>query len=197
MAKSKKKSTSAKAGKKSLVPEPLRLDEDARRLHLLYEPLVLMHTLGKVREDHTVSETCSHLDIPQLPLKQVRRLFLGELAYMCDYDKGGNTVTAIGLECTPQGCVYWVAANICPKKKIVPFLEGLLLQLKATSRGENGSSAPTEESLANESLGFANARLKKYRSLLKVPLSRCVNFLEKSETDNCMSPSQPYFLLYN
>ncbi|KAF9729805.1 hypothetical protein PMIN04_012932 [Paraphaeosphaeria minitans] len=32
-----------------------------------------------------------------LPLGDIRRMFLEELAYMCEYDKGGETVAALGL----------------------------------------------------------------------------------------------------
>jgi hypothetical protein len=37
-----------------------------------------------------------------MPLKDKRRTFLSELAYMCDYDKGGETITALGLQHTPK-----------------------------------------------------------------------------------------------
>jgi hypothetical protein len=51
---------------------------------------------------------------------------------MCDYDKGGDTVTAIGLELTPQRFIFWVASNSCLKGKIVSFLELLLVALRRT-----------------------------------------------------------------
>jgi hypothetical protein len=41
-------------------------------------------------------------DLAYLPLKDLRRIFLSELAYMCDYDKGSEIVTALEWEFKPQ-----------------------------------------------------------------------------------------------
>lgn len=83
-----------------------RVAEREELLRRFYQPLVLLCTLGQTRGD----PDCASLfqdDIADRSLQDVRRTFLTNLAYMCDYDKGGNTVTAIGLEETPQTTAFW------------------------------------------------------------------------------------------
>lgn len=79
-----------------------RLDLLERRLSRFYERLVLLYTLGSTRGEHSYAALSIEQSISQLPLEDVWRRFLNELAYMCDYDKGGDTVTAIGLESSPH-----------------------------------------------------------------------------------------------
>jgi hypothetical protein len=150
-----------------------RLDPFERRLRRFYEPLVLLYTLGSTRGEHTYATLSMEQGLSQLPLEDVRRRFLNELAYMCDYDKGGDTVTAIGLESTPQSYVFWVASNSGPERKIVPFLKTLLLAIKRASA--------TPEEIAVQCISFAAARIKKYMSHLKPLLRRCLGWLGRTE----------------
>jgi hypothetical protein len=166
-------------GQKSRPCKTPRLDPLERRLSRFYEPLVLLYTLGSTRGEHTYATLSSKQSISYLPLKDVRRRFLNELAYMCDYDKGGDTVTAIGLESTPQRYVFWVASNSCPKGKIVPFLESLLIALRRTSA--------TTEDIAVQCISFAATRVKKYRSHLNPLLRRCLEWLVRTKRDDGMS----------
>ncbi|OAX85471.1 hypothetical protein ACJ72_00150 [Emergomyces africanus] len=135
-----------------------------RLLRRFYEPLVLLHTLGPTRGSHTSP-------VPLSP----RRSFLNELAYVCDYEKGGDTVTAIGLESTPQSSTFWVASNTPPAAKIVPFLNTLLQTLKliANSPSERDSGGVVELCVA-----FGARRIKKYRSLFTRDLEGCRNHLK-------------------
>ena len=41
-----------------------------------------------------------------LPLRELRRAFLDQLAYVCDHVKDGDTVTAIALEALPSGVTF-------------------------------------------------------------------------------------------
>lgn len=190
MGKSKKKPNAApKPAKKPPTPQVSRGQYD-KLLHRFYEPLVLMHTLGSVRDEPSPTELFPTQNVSELPLKMVRRQCLADLAYMCDYDKGGDTVTAIGLENTPQGYVYWVAANTCPGRKIVPFLKNLLGRLQVISRDTNRPSKDTEDSLADWCLDFAKKKVKKYNSLLKPLLAKCMSYLESVKPENCGYPFQ-------
>ncbi|KFZ25279.1 hypothetical protein V502_00239 [Pseudogymnoascus sp. VKM F-4520 (FW-2644)] len=44
-------------------------------------------------------------------LRELRRTFLDQLAYVCDNIKGGDTVAAIALEAQPSGVTFWAASN--------------------------------------------------------------------------------------
>jgi hypothetical protein len=165
----------------SLSPKRPRLDPQKRQLSRFYEPLVLLYTLGSTRGEHTcdafpIQENTSHL-----PMNVLRRKFLSEMAYMCDFDKGGDTVTAIGLESTPQRHVFWVASNTCPRKKIVPFLESLLTELRDLSTTV-GPVLPGEAlRIASYCIRFATPRIKKYRSHLNPLLRKCQRYLARAE----------------
>src|SRR4051812_26128710 len=79
---------------------PPRLDKYNRLLSRLYEPLVLVYALGPVRGNHTLKRR-------DKSLQGIRRQFRDDLAFLCEYDKGGDACTAIGIEDRPEGLVYW------------------------------------------------------------------------------------------
>jgi hypothetical protein len=165
----------------SLSPKRPRLDPRKRQLSRFYEPLVLLYTLGSTRGEHTCDAFLIQENTSLLPMNILRRKFLSELAYMCDFDKGGDTVTAIGLESTPQRHVFWVASNTCPRKKIVPFLESLLAELRDLSNTV-GPGLPEEAlRIASRCIHFATPRIKKYRSHLNPLLRKCQRYLAQTE----------------
>jgi hypothetical protein len=170
----------------SLSTKKPRLDPQIRQLSWFYEPLVLLYTLGRTRGEYSCATLSAHENVCHLPLKEVRRRFLNELAYMCDYDKGGDTVTAIGLESTPQRYVFWVASNSCPKRKIIPFLESLLATLKNTLGATGKQSTQSVEEMAIRCVGFATPRIKKYKSHLNPLLRRRVKWLATTKRDDGM-----------
>lgn len=178
MAKRKKnrknsRNTSSSAGISSPFPKKPRFEPHTRQLSRFYEPLVLLYTLGSTRGEHTCAVRSAKENLSHLPLKDLRRRFLTELAYACDYDKGGDTVTAIGLESTPQRYIFWVASNSCPKKKIVPFLQSLLVKLRHISTQKGQSMPEGANGIATQCIRFATPRIRKYRSLLNQLLRRC------------------------
>ena len=54
---------------------------------------------------------------------------MDSLAYICDFQKGGATVTAVALEKRLANVVFWVMANEDVKLKVVLSLEGILKHL--------------------------------------------------------------------
>jgi hypothetical protein len=74
----KAKSVSANTSPASLKKP--RLDPRERQLSRFYEPLVLLYTLGSTRGEHTAAALSPDENICELPLKELRRRFLDELA---------------------------------------------------------------------------------------------------------------------
>src|SRR5215470_16849587 len=72
-----------------------RFDGYERLKHRFYEAVLLLLVLGQTRG----SRTSVHFSGSQ---QSVRRRFLNNLCYVCDYVKGGDTTTAIGLEHCPE-----------------------------------------------------------------------------------------------
>ncbi|EMD66388.1 hypothetical protein COCSADRAFT_169339 [Bipolaris sorokiniana ND90Pr] len=158
-------------------PNRPRIIPQERLLSRFYEPLVLLYTLGRTRGDHVRAATPSQKDIAHLPLLDIRRMFLNDLAYMCDYDKGGETVTAIGLQSTPQKHIFWVASNTGSKAKTIEFVRSILAQIIHISAASKASQPATE--LASQCIAFSTLRIKKYRNLLKPLLRKCTLYLAK------------------
>ena len=97
----------------------------------------------------------------------MRRLLLQKLAYLCDYTKGGASVTALALEHRPAGTTFWVAANSCPEGRIVPFLRGLLKKLRDFVGGDLMDGEAVREDILSECVMFARLRFKTYLQFLR------------------------------
>lgn len=177
------KAKSVPANTSPASPKKPRLDPRERQLSRFYEPLVLLYTLGSTRGEHTAAALSPDENICELPLEELRRRFLSELAYVCDYDKGGDTVTAIGLESTPQRYVFWVGANTNPQKRIVPFLETLLAKLRDTSTAATSKAPEEADNIAIECIKFGTPRINKYKQHLNLLLKRCQGNLAKSQSE--------------
>jgi hypothetical protein len=152
-----------------------------------YEPLVLQHILDPTRGSHIRWEPLGSLDESEVDDCKLRRSFVDSLAYICDFQKGGATVTAIALETRPAGeVVFWVAANEDVKKKVVLSLKGILKNLacRADLDGLVGEE-PTErvtESTFRRVVELGMPRLKAYWQLMQGPLERCLKILESEQS---------------
>lgn len=152
-----------------------------KQLRRFYEPLVLLHALGMEHDEHA-NNTPSFEDSDSFSFSELIRQFLNELAFACDHEKGGDTDTAIGLEEIPQGYVFWVAANECPKDRIVPFLDGLLTKLRDV-RGERDTLLVEE--VLRFSTSFAHLRIKTYGETLLSELYKLKQFPACSDRAIC------------
>ncbi|PWY90894.1 hypothetical protein BO70DRAFT_307279 [Aspergillus heteromorphus CBS 117.55] len=146
---------------------PPRLDAYKRLLGRFYEPLFLLRVLGQTRGQHTVSP-------PDHSLEQARRRkFLRNLAYVCDFTKGGSSCTAIGLEDSETCYRFWVASN-AHGDKIVEFATNALGHLKRTTTTPR--EFDEEQDKANFTsfcLNFAIGRVKKERQCLFHAIKLC------------------------
>src|ERR1700710_3026498 len=75
-----------------------------------YEAHALLEALGKVRGDRIEEAD------PQYPphvknIVSLRREYLRDLAYLCDYGNAAHTTTAIALEERGNHITYWLASN--------------------------------------------------------------------------------------
>ncbi|KAA8567874.1 hypothetical protein EYC84_008323 [Monilinia fructicola] len=129
----------------SLIPVAPKLSKR------FYEALVLLTVFGKNRGEHTREEEFqSDQDEDELidasceslgPVSQntnqmkLRRSFTRHLAYLCDFDKGGASTTAIALQLTDKReVIYHVASNKCSQPdRIVEFLGEVLGLLESVS----------------------------------------------------------------
>ena len=166
----------AKKGKSSNVP---RLCPEDRRLHRFYEPLLLLHTLDRNGEQRISRCPSEDPAVLNLQLREFRRVFLDQLAYVCDFVKGGDSVTAIAMEVQPSEVIFWVSSNIGPSEKVIKYLQVLLHILRqVASSAEDRISIET--TIAEKCMDFNIKRIKAYRDFLKKPLASCLKILTSS-----------------
>lgn len=147
-----------KAAKKK-GPNAPRLGKYQRLINRFYEPLRLLHVLGQTRGKHTAVPRSAD------STQQSRRRLLENLAYLCDYGKGGPTTAAIGLEGLDTGYTFWVASNSeAELNKMAPFLDSIIANLRKLN---NNASDFTEAEFINGCVDFAKPRIKKEQSLLE------------------------------
>jgi hypothetical protein len=139
-------------------------------LERFYEALVMLRILSKNRGDRIKSD-----DSPSDHEDQgLRRNFIRHLAYLCDYEKGGHSVTAIALQRTPQKIVYWFASNKTPdsksgaKDRTKSFLQDVISALKNATPG---TAVKTESELFTKSVKFSSKRISEYTKILTSELS--------------------------
>jgi hypothetical protein len=143
-------------------------------LHRFYESLGFLFALGKARGEHTHKTLPSLEQVDSLTAQQLKRQFLDELAFLCDYKKGGDSCTAIVLGQTPQHYVFWVAANKCPERLIIPFLVELLKILEGACDRRDGQLLI--EDISRISITFAGERIKTYAKYLLSDLEKLKGF---------------------
>jgi hypothetical protein len=149
------------------------LTQYGKLVNRFYEPLVLLRVLGQVQGDRTFVEPFSGSD------QCIRRRFLRNLCYVCDYEKGGDTTTALALAERPDIYTFWVATNVGASPKILPFLEDVLQNLRTTSCFAPDEKGFTPPHIEKKCLEFARSRIKKEISLLKVAAKKCSLMLRR------------------
>ena len=141
-----------------------------------HESQLLLYILEKVRGEHKKRQNY-HGELDQGET-ELRRSFVDKLAYICDFKKGGSTVTALALQKTYQGVTFWIAANETVKLKVIEFLQQILQLLKNVDRT---SRETTETQLLALVVPFNKERLDYYWSALKKDLPICMERLDDLE----------------
>jgi hypothetical protein len=143
-------------------------------LRRFYEPLVLLHVLDPNGEER-ILHALEHTDTVNMQLCELRRTFLNQLAYVCDYITGGDTVTAIALEAQPSGVIFWVTSNteVSPATRL--FLHGILTTLQSLGFSQTDDSTVTAEAeIAQRCIEFNIRRVKTYQTFMRRSLDQCL-----------------------
>lgn len=154
-----------------------------KRLSRFYEPLLLLNALDPTRGHHIPRERFASSSPTAGCTKDIRREFIDQLAYACDYAKGGDTVTAIALESLPAKSVFWIATNKDKKAHMKPFLVELLLALQRVCNEGPEYAESSRKRILKHIVQFNEQRLKNYCQILKTPLKLCLARLEISGSE--------------
>lgn len=169
------------AAKKAAQRRRPRLDAYDRLINRFYEPLVLLRALGKTRGQHTTIAEASG------DQQQARRQLLDNLAYLCDYDKGGPTTAAVALEEQNDCYVFWVASND-PRiqETVLPFLRSVVDDLHRLTHESNEEH---QRRFAQRCVAFSERRVRKEMGILRHLVQDYNNHLQEvpSEMDRRIS----------
>jgi hypothetical protein len=155
---------------------PPRLDKYNRILSRLFENLALFHILKGIDGPHMVTAYAP------TDVRGIRRRFLKNLCFICDYRKGGDTTTSIALESQANEIILWVAANFTPHNKVILFLNDILKQLQRDPQGTEEERERLKQKLTKNCIDFAAPRLKKECKLLWRATRYCERYLQENAT---------------
>jgi hypothetical protein len=144
-------------------------------LHRFYEPLVLLYVLDPTQGDH-VREEANRLPLDITSSKELRRRLVSALAYICDFEKGGDSFTAIFVTQSPL--TYYIACNKGPRSKTLSFLQMTLDRLEKVYDMDEKQRAKARGKILAECVKFSNKRLKAYWSFLRNVQVRCEEILK-------------------
>lgn len=140
-----------------------------------YEPLYMLRALGQTRDAHTRQPSSSDTII------RTRRKFLENLCYICDFTRGGESCTAIGLEEQPDKYQFWVSSND-QITKIVQFLkEALEFLYRISDSGE--VDLATVNHFILFCAEFAKSRIDAEQKQVQVQARECVSRVQNRVTE--------------
>lgn len=158
-----------------------RFDRYARLWSRFFEPLILLLSLGKTRGEHFSGPRASS------PMQVIRRRFFDNIAYLCDYTKGGDSTSAIGLEDSEDCYNFWIASNQT-STKIVDFVDDILKDIKAFLSLKSSPREEAEKNFVHKCINFARQRVNKEAKMLSNIFNRCIKHVEEQRLLEGMSP---------
>lgn len=147
--------------------------QDGKRkklFHRFYEPLVLLYVLDRTQGDHISRQDPERLPSGEISLPELQRRLLDALSYACDFDKGGDTTTAIAVS---EPLTYYVASNENSAEEVVPFLRSLLRRLGELYEVDPQRLSESENSILEYCVDFSEKRVQTYWRLLRESLTKC------------------------
>ncbi|KAF2622329.1 hypothetical protein BU25DRAFT_304968, partial [Macroventuria anomochaeta] len=143
----------------------------------LYEPLVLLFTLGYTQEDYIPVRLPTEEETLYLPLRTTRRKFLEDLAFVCDYDTGHDTMTAIGMQSKQKHHVLWIASHTSPNRRIIAFARKRLADMKQILACGGIRQSSSVEGFITSCIEFAAPQIRKDMGCLLSALHKCKDLL--------------------
>lgn len=154
-----------------------RLDPYLRLIYRLYEASYLLDILGRVRGPHHVT----NLDFSTI--FAVRRRFLKNIAFLCDYKKGGPTSTAVAIEDGEKCNTFWIASNEGPQEAVLEFVMSVISKAEAFHKEPDDKKVSAEVDLTRVCVDFASSRIRKQSHGLSSSAGRCRQFIMEAMPD--------------
>lgn len=127
--------------------------------------------LGKVRGPHIRT----NLDFSNM--LATRRNFLQNLAFLCDFTKGGHSTTALAVQDRYDCNVFWIASNTGPSESVVEFLQLVIETVKESRLASEKTRI--KKKLKYECIEFATKRIKNQAQGLSSAIKKCREYLRE------------------
>lgn len=155
-----------------------RLDAYYRLIYRFYEALYMLCVLGKVRGPH-IQKVHDFSNI-----LAVRRRFLDNLVFLCDFEKGGLSSTALAVEERPDCNIFWISSNRGPTESVSSFLDEVLRLVKTSCGMSSGERSAAEVVLGRKCVEFASKRVKNQVKALLNGAERCQHHISTESREN-------------
>ena len=143
-------------------------------LHDFYEPLVILRILGPwIGPQIRIPSSTA----PYAPL----HIFLDRLSWICDYEPGGDTVSAIALERNVVGVTAWLATSRKAVQKVETHLKYILECLQSTRTLSAGRLHDLAQEMCTVCIDFAHERVRRYTKLCCDYVKQCHATLQVSD----------------
>lgn len=149
--------------------------KESKIMRRFYEPLYMLRALGQTRGAHARQRPSSDAIV------ETRRRFLENLCSICDFIKGGESCTAIGLEERPDKYQFWVSSND-QSSRIVEFLEDALKFLYRISDSAEVELA-TVSHFIQFCADFARSRIEAEQRLIQAQARECISKIQNRMTE--------------
>lgn len=133
---------------------------------LLYDALALMSTFKPSSGFRSTPKTDWHR-------------FLDYLCWLCDYKRGGQTVTSIATEQTARASIFWIASNGNDIDQPATHLDLILTHLGRLREASESEAYEIAYRIYTESITFSRLRVHDYCQKLK----RCIAVVEAKICD--------------
>jgi hypothetical protein len=139
------------------------LNMNGKLLRRFYEPLVLLKVLDPTRGAHRPDLITERgLD----GKSKLWRDYLDQLSFICDFDKGGDTVTAVAAQQTNQAPIYWLASNSNSREKARDHLIWIFACLDRLYASSPISTAQLQDEITARCIDLSSDRIKTYLTCL-------------------------------
>ncbi|OAG08424.1 uncharacterized protein CC84DRAFT_1087295 [Paraphaeosphaeria sporulosa] len=147
-------------------------DNEAKKL---YPRLALFEALSGFKDKYKPRQQSED------PICEARRNFLDSFAYLCDVQKGGNTVTAVALQQRPHSDFLWMAANEGIRDDIRVYATDILANLRTATLENQRILQDTIFKLAVEK---CKPRIQFYKENVQKYATNCRMSLRHREKDD-------------
>ncbi|KAK7746077.1 hypothetical protein SLS62_009537 [Diatrype stigma] len=144
----------------------------AKLIRRFYESLTLLNILGQARGLRDVNPGRAYTS------EERRRRLLRNLSYLCDYNKGGDTTTAIALEEQCDRFSFWVASNSNDANSMTEFLQRTLAEIKIIIHLPSDQRVLSESAFTQTCIRFAQLRVRKEIKWLTKEIRNCERYLD-------------------